>query len=139
MENRPPELIKLPLVLKKRMLAHALAEPEVEVCGLAGGSDNLVTSIYPVINIAEDPGHRFLMGPEAQIESMRRIRETGEEMIGIYHSHPDSAAEPSAIDLEMAAYPDLFYFIISLQSREPQLLCFFYDGRAFSKTGITLV
>ena len=139
MENRIPELIKLPLVLKERILAHALADPEVEVCGLVGGSDNLVTSIYPVSNIAQDPGHRFLMSPEGQIESMRRIREAGEDMIGIYHSNPDSAAEPSATDLEMAAYPDLFYFIISLQSRETQLACFLYNGRTFSKTGVTLV
>jgi proteasome lid subunit RPN8/RPN11 len=113
------------------MLEQALSRPVVEVCGLAGGTGNLVSNIYPVTNIAADQKHQFLMAPEEQFETMRRMRKSGEEMIGIYHSHPESPAEPSASDIEMAAYPDVFFFIISLRVKQPELVCFYYDGLKF--------
>ena len=46
---------------------------------------------------------------------MRRIRESGQALLGVYHSHPRTAAYPSASDVEMAFYPEAFYFIISLE------------------------
>ncbi len=45
------------------------------------------------------------------------MRENGEALFAIYHSHPTSPAEPSAIDLELAAYPDALYLIISLNTK----------------------
>jgi len=35
-------------------------------------------------------------------------------MMGIYHSHPDSAAYPSKSDVDLAFYSDSIYFIVSL-------------------------
>jgi len=50
---------------------------------------------------------------EAQkIDAMRKIREAGEEMFGIYHSHPSSEAVPSVTDIKEAAYPDAVYFCL---------------------------
>jgi proteasome lid subunit RPN8/RPN11 len=46
---------------------------------------------------------------------MRRIRESGQTLLGVYHSHPRTPAYPSASDVEMAFYPEAFYFIISLE------------------------
>jgi proteasome lid subunit RPN8/RPN11 len=46
---------------------------------------------------------------------MRRIRETGQSLLGIYHSHPRTPAYPSPADVEMAFYPEAAYFIISLE------------------------
>ncbi len=139
METRIPKSIKIPVQLKEQILEQALSRPVEEVCGLAGGTGNQVNSIYPVTNIAADPKHQFLMAPEEQFETMRRIRESGEEMIGIYHSHPESPAEPSATDIEMAAYPDVFYFIISLRVKQPELVCFHYDGSKFVRIETKLI
>jgi proteasome lid subunit RPN8/RPN11 len=47
--------------------------------------------------------------------AMRRIRESGQSLLGVYHSHPRTPAYPSASDVEMAFYPEAFYFIISLE------------------------
>ena len=121
------------------MLEHARSGYEDEVCGLVGGNNNLAISIYPVKNIADDLKHKFLMEPQEQIEAMRRMRESDEEMIGIYHSHPDSTAEPSATDLEMAAYPDIFYFIISLGIKNSKLVCFYYDGLSFKRIRVNAI
>jgi proteasome lid subunit RPN8/RPN11 len=47
------------------------------------------------------------------------MRERGEELIGIYHSHTKSPAYPSQTDLnEAISWPEQVYLIVSLQDRE---------------------
>jgi len=133
MPEKQQEQVRLPPPLRKRMLEHALATPAAEVCGLIGARDELPSSVYPVRNVAGDPVQQFLMDPEQQIEAMRRMRDAGEELWGIYHSHPDTAAEPSATDLRLAAYPDTYYFIISVATATPELNGFYFDGKGFRK------
>ena len=43
------------------------------------------------------------------------FEEQGDEMMGIYHSHPVSVAYPSATDAWNAHYPECVYFICSLE------------------------
>jgi proteasome lid subunit RPN8/RPN11 len=40
--------------------------------------------------------------------------------VGIYHSHPRSAAEPSQTDINLAHYPHWVYLIVSLAG-EPEV------------------
>ena len=115
------------------MLEHALSDPGIEVCGLIGGKDYQATTIYPVNNIAGDPAHNFLMDPEPQIAIMRLLREKNETLWGIYHSHPDTQAIPSERDLQLAAYPGVNYFIISLIGDLPELNAYIFDGGKFEK------
>jgi proteasome lid subunit RPN8/RPN11 len=115
------------------MLEHALAFPGEEVCGLIGASDGKPASYYPVANDAPDRTRRFLMNPAEQIAAMRGMRERGEELLGIFHSHPDGPAAPSAVDLELAAYPGTVYFIASLDGAAPELRAFRYDGAGFAR------
>lgn len=115
------------------MLEHARSSPGREVCGLIGGSAGRPASYYPVENDAPDPGRRFLMHPEAQLHTMRRMRDAGEELLGIFHSHPGSPAEPSATDRELACYPDVVYFIASLLPGTPELRAWYFDGADFKE------
>ena len=50
-------------------------------------------------------------------DAMKKMREADEELFAIYHSHPAAPATPSITDLELAAYPDAFYLIISLSTK----------------------
>lgn len=106
--------ITLPRPLVNQLLAHAQHSPEEEVCGLVGHNGEQQFSLYPVGNVSREADHLFAMDPQQQIEAMRRMREGGEELLAIYHSHPHAPAEPSQRDLEEAAYPDALYLIISL-------------------------
>ena len=55
------------------------------------------------------------MDPEQQGEALRRIAERGEELLGIYHSHPKAPAVPSQSDIAQAVhYPDAIRLIVSL-------------------------
>ena len=138
-QNTIPKQITLPHQLNDQLLEHALTSPGFEVCGLIGSNDNQPVTVYPVKNIADDPVHRFLMDPEEQIDAMRRMREANELLWGIYHSHPDTPPEPSEIDLRMAAYPDVYYFIISLAGDTPEFGYFYFDGAGFSKTDLGVI
>ncbi|MCW8918385.1 MAG: M67 family metallopeptidase [Gammaproteobacteria bacterium] len=110
----PP--LTLPRTLVTRILAHAQQSPEDEVCGLIGARDGVPEAVYPIANVAELPQSLFVMEPAAQIEALRRMRLSGEELFGIYHSHPHAPAEPSRRDLAEAAYPQALYLIVSLNT-----------------------
>ncbi len=45
------------------------------------------------------------------------MRDRNETLFAIYHSHPASPAIPSETDINLAAYPDAIYLIISLNTK----------------------
>jgi proteasome lid subunit RPN8/RPN11 len=81
------------------------------------GANGVITEIHPLRNEADKPETRYFATPEDLFAATRRIRESGQSLLGVYHSHPRSPAYPSASDVEMAFYPEAFYFIISLEPR----------------------
>jgi [CysO sulfur-carrier protein]-S-L-cysteine hydrolase len=42
------------------------------------------------------------------------MRAAGEEMLAIYHSHPETPARPSEEDIRLALTPGVSYVIVSL-------------------------
>jgi len=134
-----PARIQLPETLRQLMLEHATSQSQKEVCGLIGASGDQFTSYYPVRNIAEDPGRVFLMDPVEQIEAMRQMRNSGEEIAGIFHSHPFSPAQPSATDRNLASYPYVSYLILSLSGSQPVFNAFFFDGKDFTQIPVQIL
>jgi proteasome lid subunit RPN8/RPN11 len=110
-------VVRLPRPLINQLLHHAQQSSSTEVCGLIGGKGGVATRCYPIANIASAPRRLFAMDPAQQIAAMRAMRECGEELFAIYHSHPDSPPLPSPADLAQANYPEALYLIISLQTR----------------------
>ncbi len=94
---------------------HALQSRPSECCGLLSGKNGSITDIHPIRNDADKPETRYFATPEELFAAMRQIREAGQALLGVYHSHPRTPAYPSASDVEMAFYPEAFYFIISLE------------------------
>ena len=120
---------------KQQMLEHS-SSTDVEVCGLLGGDGNKVRHYYPVKNISEQPACSFFMSPQGQLNAMREMNELGEEIVGIFHSHPASEAIPSQTDLEQATYPDVINFIVSMRDNPGKLNSFRYEGNNFSRITI---
>ena len=108
--------VTLPRPIVNQILHLAQREPEREVCGLVSARDGRPVRCIPVANVADEPGKLFTMDPGQQIDAMRQMREQGETLFAIYHSHPTSPAEPSAIDIEQVGYPDVLYLIVSLNT-----------------------
>ncbi|MCQ8116855.1 Mov34/MPN/PAD-1 family protein [Methylomonas rosea] len=110
--------ISLPRKLTNQLLHLAQLSPDTEVCGLIGAdSAGMPASCYPVENSAATPETRFLLNSSQQIEAMRQIRDKGETLFAIYHSHPHSPAQPSLTDIKEASYPDVLHLIISLNTK----------------------
>ena len=106
--------IHIPRKLTNQLLHLAQLSPDAEICGLVGGVNGMPQRCYAVENIAEQPQHRFLLDAKQQIAALKAMRDNGEELFAIYHSHPTAPAEPSTYDLGEAAYPQALYLIISL-------------------------
>jgi proteasome lid subunit RPN8/RPN11 len=113
----PATDIELPRALVNQILHHAQSTPDLEICGLIGAKDGTARTCYPVANAAAAPQVRFQLDPSGQIEAMRQIRENGEALFAIFHSHPAAPAEPSPIDLAEAAYRDALYLVVSLNTK----------------------
>lgn len=108
--------VYLPLSLVNQILTQALDSASTEICGLVAGRNGRPTRCFPIDNVAAHPRQAFLLDPRQQIDAMRQMREQGETLFAIYHSHPDTSAIPSAQDLKLAAYPETLYLIVSLQT-----------------------
>ena len=107
------------------MFAHAREASPAECCGLVGGSLRRAEAVYRLRNVARDPLVGYEAAPEELFAAQRRMRERGQELLGIYHSHPRAGEPvPSDADVRLAYYPSAVYFIIGLGARQPALRAF---------------
>ena len=103
---------------------HAAREPEHECCGLLAGRDGVITLAMAARNAAADPAKNYEIAPEELFRLMREMRVAALRLMGIYHSHPKSNNEPSPLDIELACYPEVAYFILSPQSKSAPVRAF---------------
>ncbi len=111
------EPVRIPRSIVNQILHQAQQASEEEICGLIAGSAKGFTRCYPVANIAADRHRLFEMDPKGLIDALRAMRENGEEMKAIYHSHPEAPAQPSLEDIQQSEYPDVLYLIVSLATK----------------------
>jgi [CysO sulfur-carrier protein]-S-L-cysteine hydrolase len=109
--------IYMPRPLINRILAHAQQHPDTEVCGLIGGDGENAVDYYAIDNIAANPHCRFLMDAPQQIKAMKQMRDRQQTLFAVVHSHPTTPAEPSQLDIDESSYRDVYYLIISLNTR----------------------
>src|SRR6185503_20013460 len=97
---------------------HGVRDHPYECCGLLLGrfaaEGKIVKETYPISNAREESAkrNRFLITPEELMGGERYARSRDLEVVGFYHSHPDSPAVPSKYDLEHA-WPTYSYIIVS--------------------------
>lgn len=96
-----------------------------EACGLLIGAradehEVLVRRAVPMTNGRTVDGaakNRYLIAPDDYRSAEREAVVAGLEIVGVYHSHPDVAARPSAYD-EEHAWPWFGYLIVSVAAGE---------------------
>jgi proteasome lid subunit RPN8/RPN11 len=113
------------------LVAHARAAFPAECCGLLIGRDGAIAEAAPAANTAADPTRRFVVDPKDHIDGRRAARRRGLDVVGFYHSHPRSPAEPSAVDLAEASYADYLYLIVSLAAAPPDVRVFRLEAGNF--------
>ena len=96
--------------------AHGRATYPHECCGALLGRDGVVHEAHGLPNTTDEgPRRRFLVQPGDYRVAEARARETGFDLLGFYHSHPDHPAVPSQYDLDHA-WPSFHYVIVSVQA-----------------------
>ena len=108
-----------------KMLQHCKDGLPNESCGLLAGTVEgevkTVTKIYLLTNIDASNEH-FSMDPKEQFAALKDARANGVEIIGNFHSHPESPSRPSEEDKRLAYDPNIEYLILSLQKADDPVL-----------------
>ena len=113
------------------ILSHAKNNLPEEACGLLGGvidgEDKYVKKVYLLENTDHSNEH-FTMSPQAQLQSIKDMRQNGYVLLGNWHSHPESPSRPSEEDKRLAMDTKIRYLILSLMDNDnPVLNAFIID------------
>ena len=100
---------------------HLVAAYPAEGCGFLVGAQRangevVVNRELPITNgrVADGAAqHRYLISPDDFRSAECEATVAGLQIVGVYHSHPDVAAQPSAYDREHA-WPWYRYLIVSI-------------------------
>jgi proteasome lid subunit RPN8/RPN11 len=113
------------------MIAHAREVAPAECCGLIGGlADKNARSLYRLRNVTANPALGYEAAPDDLFTAQRQMRERGEELLAIYHSHPRAAdPSPSETDVRLAYYPSATYLIVGLGGTEAAVRAFSISER----------
>ena len=112
------------------IVAHARESWPRECCGILIGSHGRIVAAARAKNLAEQPT-RYLIDPQDHIIARKSARAQDLAVVGFYHSHPHSAAEPSPTDLGEWTYDDAVQLIVSLRdTAQPQARLFAKSGEA---------
>lgn len=115
--------MKLILTKAQRQLlsTDAINKKPNESCALLfGKKDNekiIITEIYPTENIEKSPVN-FTISNEQLIQGYKIAEEKGLEVIGIFHSHPDSEPYPSETDKKFMEINPVAWIIFSISTDE---------------------
>lgn len=103
--------------LIKKIAAQAEAEYPEECCGYLAGADGKILGVYPMENIDHSSEH-FTFSPEEQFRVLKQARADGFDILGPYHSHPETPARMSAEDLRLANDYKAIYAIYSVAEKD---------------------
>src|SRR5258708_33268629 len=114
----------------REIISHAQQASPDECCGLIGGHDARTRTVYPLRNVAAEPLVTYEAAPDGLFAAQRAMRDRGEQLLAIYHSHPRSNdPQPSETDVRLAYYPSAVYFIFGLRDKKPFLRPLFLSER----------
>ena len=97
---------------KKLLAQHSENQKPNEACAILFGKENEVQDIYLAENIDESPIN-FTISNEQLLEAYRIADDKKIEVIGIFHSHPNSDAFPSKTDKKFMQSNPVVWIIYS--------------------------
>jgi proteasome lid subunit RPN8/RPN11 len=131
-------MVELPPSMFDQIVAHARDALPNEACGVIAGREGRAVRLYRMRNAEASPiVYRF--DETEQLSVFSEIEDRGWDLLGFFHSHPDTGAYPSPADRahahwmdpltgrHTAAYPGTRYLILSLADGEPVLRAYRFE------------
>jgi proteasome lid subunit RPN8/RPN11 len=111
-------VLVLSSAVRRDLEAWALAGHPRETCGLLVGRTRgerveVGTAVCARNLNTERARDRYEIDPRDFLAADRLARERGDEIVGVWHSHPDHPAEPSETD-RLAAWEGWSYLIVAV-------------------------
>ena len=107
----------------------------VEVCGLLvgrfGGETVHVVRVEPTRNVAaEGREDRFTVDPRAILRLQEALDDGDLEIVGVYHSHPETPPRPSALDRRNASlWPSFVQAIVGVSQTGQTEVAWWWSDR----------
>ena len=130
-----PSPLRIPSALHRRMVEHCRSEAPLEACGLLIGRPHEIRTIEPLRNQLAS-ATRYQADASDLIAAIRRMRNCGDAIVAIYHSHPSSPAVPSRTDLLENHYGDVPRIIVSLLAEPPAVLAWTLTADSYREVPI---
>lgn len=97
---------------KKILSEHSENQKPNESCAILFGKNDTVSDLFLTENIEESPVN-FTISNEQLIEGYKMAEEKSLDVVGIFHSHPDSDAFPSNTDKKFMQSNPVVWIIYS--------------------------
>jgi proteasome lid subunit RPN8/RPN11 len=131
-----PPALDLPRPLATALLSAAASAGAFEICGFVAAAAGAF-SRYAVANCAAQPATYFAMDPAGQIAAFKAMRQSGESLLAIYHSHPRGEAVPSAADSDDHNYPETPALLLAPQAKGEPIRAWQLVGTSMREIAIT--
>ncbi|OUR79519.1 hypothetical protein A9Q83_03710 [Alphaproteobacteria bacterium 46_93_T64] len=115
-----------------------------EACALLVGTrdvdkDHKVSRVVFADNIADNKNKFFEVDPSSRISLERELRNNKDEIIGVFHSHPDGKAMPSASDERMIVEKHFIWVIAAIDQLQNFEIGAFEAQQAWGFRSIPLI
>jgi proteasome lid subunit RPN8/RPN11 len=97
---------------KKVLSEHSENQKPNEACAILFGKDSQVLDLFLTENIDESPVN-FTISNDQLIEAYKMAEEKHLDVVGIFHSHPNSDAFPSNTDMKFMQSNPVVWIIYS--------------------------
>lgn len=138
----------LPVAVRAALFSHArdgVVDGPREICGVLAGergiesdrdsdstvSADCVTETRRITNVADTPRVAYELDPSETLATLEAVEDAGLDVVGFYHSHPESAARPSATDRAQATWTGYVYCIVS--PTEDTVRAWRWTGESFER------
>jgi proteasome lid subunit RPN8/RPN11 len=118
-------MLKLTAAVYEAIRTHGEETYPHECCGVLLGrsvdDENVVEAAVRAGNTRTDSAHnRYNIAPQELIKIQRQARESGWDIVGFYHSHPDHPAQWSSTDFAEAHWLGCSYVITAVAKGSAQ-------------------
>lgn len=115
-------------ILLREMVNYCKRHLPYEGCGLISGTDNTGLTLWKLPNESRSVSG-FSMSERSVAMALKQMQLKGEQLTGIFHSHPSTSAYPTKKDIKYNPYSNIAYIIVSFHTQPPEIGCFHVDNQ----------